>query len=83
MLRIFKFIITQDDPIQIGTIIYSDCLAIVLAHDVAEARAVAKAFLAAHKDPYANRVIDAAWLDYVTPEEFSIDAPRCVGVTLG
>ncbi len=83
MLRIFKFIITKDDPIALGTVIYSDCLAIVLAHDAGEARVLAKRFLADSPDPFMRRPIDSAWIDYVTPEEISIDTPRCLGATLG
>ncbi len=82
-MKIYKFLVSQDYPVVVGTVVYSDCLAIVLAHDVPEARKIAKDFLANHKDPYASRAIDSAWLDYVEPEEFSLDNPCAIGATLG
>ncbi len=80
---VYKFIATRDYPVHVGSVVYKDCLAIVVAPNVSEARRIAKEFLANHKDPYANRTIDSAWIDFVDPTEFPVDTPCCIGATLG
>ncbi len=75
-MKLFKFLIRQDEPILVDGIFHDQLLSFVLADSVEGAKDELRKMLSLiYPDP-----VDYSWLDFVQPTEVdATDGPRVIG----